>query len=143
MRYVKGSMTVEASLVVPMLIFILAGIIQSLFFLHDAVILQCYADKKTESILWQRESTEAIPVYMMAIQNGETSQSPLTKVSDWIGNQTSADSIFEGKIKIDLPGVRAWTGDLFEQTVTSHAIRVDYTKDRMAAVMKQQNKMRR
>ena len=129
-------MTVEASLVMPMMIFILAGLIQSLFFLHDAVILQCYADKQSEAILWQRDTMEAIPVYMMDIQNVEIKQSRLTKVADWIGNQTSVNWGCEGEMKINLPGIREWTGDLLKKEAMSHAIRVNYTRDRVAAVLK-------
>lgn len=40
MRKVEGSMTVEASLLMPMVIFILAGLCYSFFFMHDYIVMQ-------------------------------------------------------------------------------------------------------
>ena len=48
-RQYKGSMTVEAAVVVPMVIFILAAVIYLCFFLHDRAVLQSYSLRQAES----------------------------------------------------------------------------------------------
>ena len=54
-RQYKGSMTVEAAVVVPMVIFILAAVIYLCFFLHDRAVLQSYSLRQAESTAWEKE----------------------------------------------------------------------------------------
>ena len=54
MRKVEGSMTVEASLLMPMVIFILAGLCYSFFFMHDYIVMQNEGYRRTEAELWHR-----------------------------------------------------------------------------------------
>lgn len=48
-------MTVEAAVVVPMVIFILAAVIYLCFFLHDRAVLQSYSLRQAESTAWEKE----------------------------------------------------------------------------------------
>ena len=66
MRKVEGSMTVEASLLMPMVIFILAGLCYSFFFMHDYIVMQNEGYRRTEAELWHRETEEDMPVFMDA-----------------------------------------------------------------------------
>ena len=67
MRKVEGSMTVEASLLMPMVIFILAGLCYSFFFMHDYIVMQNEGYRRTEAELWHRETEEDMPVFMMSV----------------------------------------------------------------------------
>lgn len=60
-------MTVEASLLMPMVIFILAGLCYSFFFMHDYIVMQNEGYRRTESELWHRETEEDMPVFMMSV----------------------------------------------------------------------------
>ena len=48
-------MTVEAAVVVPMVIFILAAVIYLSFFLHDRAVLQSYSLRQAESTAWEKD----------------------------------------------------------------------------------------
>lgn len=60
MRKVEGSMTVEASLLMPMVIFILAGLCYSFFFMHDYIVMQNEGYRRTEAELWHREDRKSV-----------------------------------------------------------------------------------
>lgn len=60
-------MTVEASLLMPMVIFILAGLCYSFFFMHDYIVMQNEGYRRTEAELWHRETEEDMPVFMMSV----------------------------------------------------------------------------
>ena len=140
MRRVNGSMTVEASLLMPMLIFILIGVLYSLFFVRDAVMLQSYGYARVEDMLWNREATKSVPVSMLAFQCTEVEKSLPVQAADWIGNQSSASALLTGEMKIGIPGTGVWTGNFFKIKKEVHSIRVDYARDRVAAALKGRKK---
>lgn len=140
MRSMEGSMTVEASVLMPMLIFILIGVLYSLFFVHDTVILQSYGYAKTEDMLWNREDIKSAPVSMLAFQCTEAEKSLPVQAADWMGNQSRASALLTGEMKIGIPGAGVWTGNFFKARKEVHSIRVDYTRDRVAAALKDRKK---
>ena len=75
-------MTVEASLLIPMVIFILAGLCYSFFFLHDHIVMQNEGYRRTEAELWHRETEEDMPVFMMSVSHDGSGKSILQQASE-------------------------------------------------------------
>lgn len=81
-------MTVEASLLMPMVIFILAGLCYSFFFMHDYIVMQNEGYRRTESELWHRETEEDMPVFMMSVLLDGSGKSILQQAADWVNHQS-------------------------------------------------------
>ena len=98
-------MTVEASLLMPMVIFILAGLCYSFFFLHDHIVMQNEGYRRTEAELWHRETEEDTPVFMMSVSHDGSGKSILQQASDWVNHQSRAHLVLQGELKIPVPGI--------------------------------------
>ena len=122
-------MTVEASLLMPMVIFILAGLCYSFFFMHDYIVMQNEGYRRTEAELWHRETEEDMPVFMMSV---------LQQAADWVNHQSRAHLVLQGELKIPVPGIQSWTGGVLKTRQEADAIRVDYTRDRVLAALKRE-----
>lgn len=81
-------MTVEASLLMPMVIFILAGLCYSFFFMHDYIVMQNEGYRRTEAELWHRETEEDMPVFMMSVLLDGSGKSILQQAADWVNHQS-------------------------------------------------------
>ena len=122
-------MTVEASLLMPMVIFILAGLCYSFFFMHDYIVMQNEGYRRTEAELWHRETEEDMPVFMMSVLMDGSGKSILQQAADWVNHQSRAHLVLQGELKIPVPGIQRQEAD---------AIRVDYTRDRVLAALKRE-----
>ena len=138
MRKVEGSMTVEASLLMPMVIFILAGLCYSFFFMHDYIVMQNEGYRRTEAELWHRETEEDMPVFMMSVLLDGSGKSILQQAADWVNHQSRAHLVLQGELKIPVPGIQSWTGGVLKTRQEADAIRVDYTRDRVLAALKRE-----
>ena len=138
MRKVEGSMTVEASLLMPMVIFILAGLCYSFFFMHDHIVMQNEGYRRTEAELWDRETEEDMPVFMMSVLLDGSGKSILQQAADWVNHQSRAYLVLQGELKIPVPGIQSWTGGALKTRQEADAIRVDYTRDRVLAALKRE-----
>ena len=138
MRKVEGSMTVGASLLMPMVIFILAGLCYSFFFLHDHIVMQNEGYRRTEAELWHRETEEDMPVLMMSVSLDGSGKSILQQAADWVNHQSRAHLVLQGELKIPVPGIQSWTGGVLKTRQEADAIRVDYTRDRVLAALKRE-----
>ena len=124
-------MTVEASLLMPMVIFILAGLCYSFFFMHDYIVMQNEGYRRTEAELWHRETEEDMPVFMMSVLLDGSGKSILN-------HQSRAHLVLQGELKIPVPGIQSWTGGVLKTRQEADAIRVDYTRDRVLAALKRE-----
>lgn len=138
MRKVEGSMTVEVSLLMPMVIFILAGLCYSFFFMHDYIVMQNEGYRRTEAELWHRETEEDMPVFMMSVLLDGSGKSILQQAADWVNHQSRAHLVLQGELKIPVPGIQSWTGGVLKTRQEADAIRVDYTRDRVLAALKRE-----
>ena len=127
-------MTVEASLLMPMVIFILAGLCYSFFFMHDYIVMQNEGYRRTEAELWQ----EDMPVFMMSVLMDGSGKSILQQAVDWVNHQSRAHLVLQGELKIPVPGIQSWTGGVLKTRQEADAIRVDYTRDRVLAALKRE-----
>ena len=98
-------MTVEASLLMPMVIFILAGLCYSFFFMHDYIVMQNEGYRRTEAELWHRETEEDMPVFMMSVLLDGFGKSILQQAADWVNHQSRAHVVLQGELKIPVPGM--------------------------------------
>lgn len=80
-------MTVEAAVVVPMVIFILAAVIYLCFFLHDRAVLQSYSLRQAESTAWEKEIKGRPPVFMVGFHEKKTDGKWLTNALDVLGSR--------------------------------------------------------
>ena len=122
-------MTVEASLLMPMVIFILAGLCYSFFFMHDYIVMQNEGHRETE---------EDMPVFMMSVLLDGSGKSILQQAADWVNHQSRAHLVLQGELKIPVPGIQSWTGGVLKTRQEADAIRVDYTRDRVLAALKRE-----
>ena len=53
-----GSYTVEASLVLPLVVLVLAVLVYMIFYLHDRYVLQIYADRMAQECCWLYAESE-------------------------------------------------------------------------------------
>ena len=122
-------MTVEAAVVVPMIIFIITAVIYLCFYLHDRVILQSYSLREAERMVWQNEKSEKPPVFMMQYQIQETDTQWLTGVLDILGSRKYANISVSGTMKTR--GSEMVTGGLWQMEKEMSAVRVNYVQDRI------------
>lgn len=52
-KYMPGSYTVEAALVIPVIIGVFAALLYMIFFLHDTYIIRIYADRMARESCWR------------------------------------------------------------------------------------------
>ena len=129
-------MTVEASLLMPMVIFILAGLCYSFFFMHDYIVMQNEGYRRTEAELWHRETEEDMPVFMMSVLLDGSGKRILQQAADWVNHQSRAHLVLQGELKIPVPGIQSWTGGVLKTRQEADAIRVDYTRQGVGGIKK-------
>ena len=116
-RQYKGSMTVEAAVVVSMVIFILPAMIYLCYFLHDRAILQSYSLRQAESTVWEKELRGKPPVFMIGFRVEKTD-------GKWLTPKGSG-----------LVAGRQW-----QMEKEMCAVRVNYAQDRLVAVILKKGK---
>ncbi len=144
MRAYKGSLTVEASLLVPLLLFMIMALIYLAFYQYDCVIMQSYGLREGERILWQEEGENTvleiegiseIPVMMMEVLSiSENEKSILAEVVDRISCQKTVGISIESRLSAGLVGNAAFLGDELNASVSMYSIRLDYRKDRLRTI---------
>ena len=137
-RQYKGSMTVEAAVVVPMVIFILAAVIYLCFFLHDRAVLQSYSLRQAESTAWEKEIKGRPPVFMVGFHEKKTDGKWLTNALDVLGSRKRVNVSVSGSMKTR--GAEMVTGGKWQLEKEMCAVRVNYTQDRLVTVILRKGK---
>ena len=137
-RRYKGSMTVEAAVVVPIIIFIITAVIYLCFFLHDRTVLQSYSLREAEKVVWQSEKQEKPPVYMVQYQVQEEESQWLMDVLDVLGSRKHADVSVSGTMRTK--GSEMMTGGLWQMGKKMRAVRVNYVQDRLVTTILKKEK---
>lgn len=131
-------MTVEAAVVVPMIIFILAAVIYLCFFLHDRAVLQSYSLRQAESTVWERKINGKPPVFMIGFHAKKTDGKWLTNALDVLGSRKRVNVSVSGSMTTK--GVKMMTGGKWQLEREMCAVRVNYAQDRLAAVILKKRK---
>ena len=132
----RASFTVEASLLMPMILFMLIGFLYACFFVHDKAVLQSCALRQGEAALFADEGetdTESPDDALIAMEDVSGSRSlegfSLTgSIREWLGIQ-SVTCTFTGSITNMIPGSAAYTGDVLSVKVTETSATVNYPQD--------------
>lgn len=150
MKKQKGSMTVEASILVPLILFLLMAVIYLMFFMHDCAIMQSFGFRMAESSLWQQSMNpdvirEAdvceIPVFMVNIEEVSCDKNNvLTELLDVIGGREHVKVGVRGELNIAISGSEMFAGSTINANASGSAQRVDYADDRLRAVFWQRQK---
>lgn len=129
----KGSFTVEASILVPFILFILMAVIYLLFFLHDRAILQSCALREGEKILWQQSevSENSAPLLMMQLlsESASTDGSLAGRLLNGIQSFRTAKVHMKGQMHIGIAGSAELAGPDMTADTAMQALRVAYTDD--------------
>ena len=132
-----GNFTVEASLLVPMIIFIIVAFIYLIFFLHDRAILTIDCDRAAEAALWDRSfSQQTLSEDLLASETGGITVSEGSGLLSGVGSllfsmeTASADGTLTTEIAV--LHSQAWAGSsgLFAAG-QARAVRIDYMQDRL------------
>lgn len=147
----EGSFTVEASILVPMILFILIAVIYLMIFLHDRIVLQSFALRRSEALLWQQEQTAAgenghghgeDAVLMMHIEN--ISDSREDTLADMLlslaGSYQKSQVQVNGRLHIGIPGSAEFLGKALEADVSCQTRRIAYVDDYLKQIMLQKIK---
>lgn len=147
----EGSFTVEASILVPMILFIMIAVMYLLIFLRDRVILQSFAMRKGEALLWQQDKTVAGEtdrsqiedvVLMMYIE--DISDSRDDTLADTLlnlaGSYKKSQVRVNGRINIGISGSTAFLGDALTADVSMQSCRIEYMDDYLKTVMLEKTK---
>lgn len=137
-RQYKGSMTVEAAVVVPIVIFVITAVIYLCFFLHDRVVLQSYSLRRAEEIVWDNENVVDPPVFMVQFQAQKTENQWVTGVVDLLKSRRHANVSVSGSMKTR--GSEMITGGLWKLEKEMGAVRVNYVQDRLVTNMMRKEK---
>ena len=131
-------MTVEAAVVVSMVIFILTAMIYLCYFLHDRAILQSYSLRQAESTVWEKELRGKHPVFMMGFRVEKTDGKWLTNALDVLGSRKRVNVSVSGTMKPKGSGLVA--GRQWQMEKEMCAVRVNYAQDRLVAVILKKGK---
>jgi Flp pilus assembly protein TadG len=134
-RRENGSFTVEASILMPFIIFLIMACIYMLFFLHDKEVMQSYSMRKAEQLLWQENQNEEVDLLMMTVEEISSD-----KGMGFIGSYASSEVAVSGRMKVGLAGSSVFTGKQLETSVSSIAKRTDYVSDWYKTMMIQRLK---
>ncbi len=137
-RQYKGSMTVEAAVVVPVIIFILSAVIYLCFFLHDRSVLQSYSLRQAESTAWEKQIKGRPPVFMVGFHEKKIGGKWLTNVLDVLGSRKRVTVSVSGSMRTR--GAEMMTGGKWQLEKEMCAVRVNYVQDRLATVILKKEK---
>lgn len=149
-RRQKGSLTVEASILMPFILFLLLAGIYLMFFMHDRVIMQSCSLRMAEDILWSEnvdqdrtgmKDAHKIPVLMMTIRDvsQNTDNSP-AKLMSILKSREKAEINMRGYVEVAIPGSASLTGDTMNAEICGGTVRICYTDDRLKSVFFQRQK---
>ena len=123
MRY-RGSFTVEASMVLPLVTFIMIGMLYYICFLHDCAVMQSFSLRTAE------EAAVSQQFEGMACQSAETSQSFSRRAFyRSFKSYRSADARCSLCMEIPIMQTAVLTGDRWDSSCKVTAITVDYPAD--------------
>lgn len=131
-------MTVEAAVVVPIIIFILTAVIYLCFFLHDRAVLQSCSLRQAESTAWGKEQQGKPPVFMVGFRVEKTDGKWLTNALDVLGSRKRVNVSVSGAMKPRGSGLVA--GRQWQLEKEMCAVRVNYVQDRLVAVILKKGK---
>ncbi len=147
----RGSMTVEASILTVLILFLLMAVIYLLFFLHDRIVMQSCGLRSAEDLLWQREKTSVVanevnvdqlPVFMLKISDIslDTEKNMMTEILNLMGSCEKAKVRMEGQLSVAIPGSAVFTGATMGAGASAKMIRICYVEDRLKSVFLQRQK---
>lgn len=140
----KGSVTVEASILTVLILFLLMAVIYLLFFLHDRTVMQSCGLRAAEKLLWQGDEVhvDQQPVFMLKIMDIslDTENNMVTEILDLVGSCETARVRLKGRLSVAIPGSAVFTGTAMDAEVSEKMIRICYVEDRMKAVFLQRQK---
>jgi|GEM_PF-1491492 len=131
-------MTVEAAVVVPIIIFILAAVIYLCFFLHDRSVLQSYSLRQAESTAWEKQTEGKPPVFMVRFHAEKTDGKWLTNALDVLGSRKRVNVSVSGSM--NTKGAGMVTGGKWRLKKEMCAVRVNYAQDRLVTVILKKGK---
>lgn len=140
----KGSLTVEASIIIPFVLFIIMALFYLMFFLRDRAVMASAAMRAGERTLWQAEGGDgrslamekgSLPVYMMEVSDfSAESEGTLTALLDLAGSRLTAAITVSGRMTVGIPGSAVFTGNNLKAESQVRALRVQYREDRLKTV---------
>lgn len=137
-------MTVEASLLTVLILFLLMAVIYLLFFLHDCTVLQSYGLRTAEDLLWQRDEINfgQPPVFMLKITDVclDTEKNIVTEILNLAGSRETAQVRIRGELPVSISGSAVFTGTTMNAGISGNMIRVCYVEDRLKALLLQRQK---
>lgn len=150
LQRMNGSFTVEASMLVPFITFILLAFLMLICFLHDQAMLQTYAlrmaqrsvsedfmarkDRKGSSRLLSCDRAgdelpgKSIMADVRARRSGRSSFS-IRKLYRSLTSRREAEVSTEGSLSVQVPGIAAFTGRNMRLSGRFTAQRIDYADD--------------
>ncbi len=150
LQRMKGSFTVEASLLVPFVTFILLAFLVLICFLHDQAVVQTYAirtaqravsedfmarkGRKGSSYLLSSGTSKAqLPgktiLADVKISQGGKSSFSIRKLYKSLTSRREADVSVNGSLSVLVPGIADFTGRSMGLSGTFAAQRIDYADD--------------
>ncbi len=125
----KGSLTVEASLIVPMVTFIVIGLLCLIFFYHDQVVMWSDAMAMAEKAAFTEEG-EVVDTKSVLIMARRTDHEAFRE-------KEAGKGIVGGRFRIPVSGTAVFTGSRWEASYTVTFEHVDYMKDRWEKLLKE------
>ena len=122
----------------PMLFFIMMAVLYTLFFLHDRLIVQSFAMRRGEALLWQQDASmeggrsylEAA-VLMMEIEDVSNSQEKTISetILSLAGSYQKSQVRVSGRLPVGIRGIAVYLGDTLSADVTMETCRIAYVDD--------------
>ncbi len=130
-----GSLTVEASLLMPLIIFIIIALIYLTFFMHDSCIMQSQCLRSSEACLWSEKDAgaqDADRLLMMKVTEMPSgSESVLSGVKDWLACQKTAEVHVNGSMSAGMAGLVPYLGNGMKSEKSMRSVRINYREDRL------------
>lgn len=141
-RRMRGSFTVEASVLLPVIIFIMIAMLYYICFLHDCAITESYSIRAAEAAL-ARQEFEGLTgqpaaadqlqdkVIMSSVSGPSVSAAPFSLMAVFrsLKSYRSADAQCSVSMQIPVLQTAAFTGERWEASSRAKALTVDYPAD--------------
>lgn len=142
LRRLRGSFTVEASVLLPLIIFIMIAMLYYICFLHDCAAMQSFslraaeaavAEHQFEGFTGQPQAADQLQekVIMSSVSGPSVSAPSFSLISVFRSLKSYRSADTEGTVSMQIPVVQtaAFTGDHWDASCHAAAVAVDYPAD--------------